>query len=583
MFASRRPAPGYPVAGGVRWGRLDRHHSWRRRVAPALLTLALCGTAQGQTGFFPLADLPGGASNSQAFGVSADGRVVVGMGSISGGVRAVRWVEGGAPESLGNIPDGFGSLANGTNADGGVVVGTGFTATGFMAFRWEDGAMELLGDLPGGAASSFGSRVSGDGSVVVGDSSSKMSREAFRWTASGGMVGLGDFEGGTAMSAAMDVSADGSALVGYGASANGFEAFRWTASDGLVALGDLPGGGHFAQGVGVSSGGDFVVGRSLSGSGQEAFLWSAGAGLQGLGDLEGGRFESVANGVTEDGSLVVGRGTSAAGAEALVWTPSTGTMRLADYLTDEAGLDLSGWRLLDATGVSADGSVIVGFGLAPGAGQQAWMARLREAAPCPEDAFVDLWPPNHDWASIDIALAAGVDGSVTALEVTSDEAVNALGDGSTPLDARVMGGVVQVRAERAGDGDGRVYAIRYRVEGRECEGSVFVRVPLEEGEEAVDSGQSFDATAPAQMGDINGDGRIDGADLGRLLGEWGRSGAGRDLNLPDSDLDGDARVVGQDLRMLLEAWKPGPPRRSAPRRVGGDGLRKRGPARVGRR
>jgi len=580
MLASRRPAPGHPAAGVVRCARCARFGSGGWRVAPALLTLALCGGAQGQAGFVPLADLPGGASNSQAFGVSADGRVVVGLGSISGEVRAVRWVEGGAPESLGNIPDGFGTLANGVSADGGVVVGTGFTATGFMAFRWEDGAFELLGDLAGGAVSSFGSSVSGDGRVVVGDSSSTMSPEAYRWTASEGMVGLGDFAGGAAMSAAMDVSADGSVLVGFGASANGFEAFRWTASEGLVALGDLPGGGHFAQGVGVSSGGDFVVGRSLSGSGQEAFLWSAGAGLQGLGDLEGGRFESIANGVTEDGSLIVGRGTSAAGAEALVWTASTGTMRLADYLTDEAGLDLMGWRLLEATGVSADGSVIVGFGLAPGAGQQAWMARLREAAPCPEDAFVDLWPPNHAWASIDIAQAAGVEGSVAVAGVTSDEAVNGLGDGATLLDARVEGGVVRVRAERAGDGDGRVYAVRYRVEGRDCEGSVFVRVPLEEGEEAIDSGQSFDATAPAQMGDINGDGRIDGADLGRLLGEWGRHGQGRDLNLPDSDLDGDARVLGADLRMLLEAWRPGPARRSAPRRVGGEGLRKRGPARV---
>lgn len=48
------------------------------------------------------------------------------------------------------------------------------------------------------------------------------------------------------------------------------------------------------------------------------------------------------------------------------------------------------------------------------------------------------------------------------------------------------------------------------------------------------------------VGDLNGDGQVDGADLGVLLGAWGGGGM--------SDLDGDGAVGGADLGLLLGAW-----------------------------
>jgi hypothetical protein len=101
----------------------------------------------------------------------------------------------------------------------------------------------------------------------------------------------------------------------------------------------------------------------------------------------------------------------------------------------------------------------------------------------------------------------------------------------------------------------------------DCEGTVFVSVPSEEGAEAVDSGQNFDATASAMFADVNGDRRIDAADLGVLLGEWNMRGAYPDLNLPDSDLDGDGRVLGQDMATLLREWNPSGLRDAGPTRV----------------
>lgn len=48
------------------------------------------------------------------------------------------------------------------------------------------------------------------------------------------------------------------------------------------------------------------------------------------------------------------------------------------------------------------------------------------------------------------------------------------------------------------------------------------------------------------LGDLNGDGIVDGADLGELLAQWGGPGS--------ADLNGDGTVDGADLGMLLAAW-----------------------------
>ena len=48
--------------------------------------------------------------------------------------------------------------------------------------------------------------------------------------------------------------------------------------------------------------------------------------------------------------------------------------------------------------------------------------------------------------------------------------------------------------------------------------------------------------------DLDGNGRVDGADLGLLFAAWGED---------QPDLDGSGRVDGADLGILLLAWSPG--------------------------
>jgi probable HAF family extracellular repeat protein len=144
----------------------------------------------------------------------------------------------------------------------------------------------------------------------------------------------------------------------------------------FLGLGDLPGGVFGSNANTVSADGGTVVGNSNSASGREAFRWTAATGMLGLGDLPGGAFSSEARGVSADGSVVVGSSLSASGSQAFLWDASLGMRNLQDVLTGDLGLDLTGWRLITANGISADGSVVTRWGINPSGLNEAWVASL---------------------------------------------------------------------------------------------------------------------------------------------------------------------------------------------------------------
>jgi probable HAF family extracellular repeat protein len=95
------------------------------------------------------------------------------------------------------------------------------------------------------------------------------------------------------------------------------------------------------------------VGTTATASGNEAFRWTQAGGIVGLGDLSGDTFYSEATGVSPDGSVVIGESDSdaAVGYEAFRWTPNGGMVGLG-ILPDST----SSW----AYDVSTGGSIIVG-------------------------------------------------------------------------------------------------------------------------------------------------------------------------------------------------------------------------------
>jgi hypothetical protein len=116
-----------------------------------------------------------------------------------------------------------------------------------------------------------------------------------------------------------------------------------------------------------------------------------------------------------------------------------------------------------------------------------------------------LWPPNHKLVPINVLDVTDTNGGMVTITVTGvsqDEPVNGLGDGDTSPDATGVGtSNASVRAERAGNGDGRVYHITFSAtstSGGSCTGTVTVGVPKSQGNNGgpVDQGALHDSTQP---------------------------------------------------------------------------------------
>jgi probable HAF family extracellular repeat protein len=112
--------------------------------------------------------------------------------------------------------------------------------------------------------------------------------------------------------------------------------------------------------------------------------------MQWLGALAPIALSSESTAVSADGTVVVGtshvHGTPAY--RAFLWTPDAGMRDLKEALEQDAGLDLTGWNLTIATGISANGRVIVGNGFSPAGNQTSWIARLG-APGCEGDVNAD--------------------------------------------------------------------------------------------------------------------------------------------------------------------------------------------------
>ncbi|MEO6014746.1 MAG: autotransporter domain-containing protein [Devosia sp.] len=301
--------------------------------------------------------------DSSANKISANGLVVVGQYQPGVNAHAYRW-DGTTLQDLGTL-GGATSNASDVSADGAVVVGRSeTTVNGTRPFRWSGGPMVDLGSL--GGISGGANAVSADGAVVVGTSNlvNDIVGHAFRWTGAG-MVDLGTLGGadpfGDFSSYATDVSADGTVVVGASTytigQTNKLHAFRWTAGTGMVDLSPTLTGTSSSANA-VSADGTVIVG----GIGGRAALWRNGV-VEDLGTLPG-HTDSTAFDVSADGKVVVGHSDGNGAVEAVRWTAATGIKSIKDLLT-ESGVDMTGWKLVSANGVSGDGTVIVGTGRNP--------------------------------------------------------------------------------------------------------------------------------------------------------------------------------------------------------------------------
>lgn len=350
----------------------------RSAATTGLLLLAsfVIATAPPQPSFQGLGSLAGAVPGSVAGGISADGQVVVG-GCASGATctEAWRWTQVGGIQGLGVLSGQTKSFATATSGDGAVVFGTSGTI-----FRWASGSgmVDIGAGLPSGSGVQIvATDLSSDGLVAVGGfvDLGTLQGGAYRWTSGVGVEILVPFTLPD-VAAFSALSADGSVIAGSSGLPDDTVAFLRTAS-GTTFLPELPSAGCQcgSEPSGISDDGLFVVGDSQT----APFLWSAATGTIGLGFL-GGATYGEATDVSSDGSVVVGTESLPAGETAFVWTEQAGMRELRDVLV-QRGVDLTGWTLTGAVGISSDGLVIAGNGTNPSGFQEAWIAFLPPQVP----------------------------------------------------------------------------------------------------------------------------------------------------------------------------------------------------------
>ena len=377
-------------------------------------------------------------------------------------------------------------LANGVSDDGSVVVGQNNSG----GFVWTLDGLQEIGGVAAIAADADGSFITGDRSFPSGDT-------AARYVATGGWTqfgGLGPSGCDSSLSSAYDISSDGQRCVGLGWDGCSANAFLWSEAEGMFKLPQI---GPSSTRADTISGDGHVIGgwdQASNGSRRAAAwfenaktgLWEETLVLESTSGNSGGYGE--VNGSNGEGSFLVGS------ADGVTDSSSGGFVYRADEGVQILGLlppetTPYGGGALD---VSEDGEIVVGYQREGFGGGQSFRATYWT----PETGLVDL-----------------------------KEHLNDLGAG-------IPAGFTLAAAQSISD-DGTVIC------GWGYEGLFFFQdawvVILPGGK-----------PEPCP-GDLNGDGRVDGGDLGLLLAAWG-------TNDPAADLSVDGDVNGADLGLLLALW-----------------------------
>ncbi len=387
------------------------HMNASRLPLAAALLLALSGAAAAEVTMEYI-------GSCYAWDVSRDGTVVVGNTLDYG---TFRWTAQDGVVDLGRnsyLALGRGAGTPDVSADGTRVSATIVDKTGSYVTvgLWELGVgwTDLLPPLPpdGGIMDlAYGSAwgMSGDGQVVTGlywrPGQPGGSAHPLSWSADTGPVDLGTFQGS---GRANDADWDGNVIVGWDERPDGlWQPCVW--ADGAQTR--LSDNEFFTHAERVNSDGTIIVGTAadIDSMVAEAAMWTWNGDTweeRLLGKLIGTVPPfgiAIANDVSDDGSLVVGYNAYSWYGDAFLWTEDTGLINLEDFLLDN-GIALDpNLEIQEATAVSDDGSVIVGFAseVNPPYGYQSFIIRL--STPCPGDLDGD---GDTDQADLGVLLAA---------------------------------------------------------------------------------------------------------------------------------------------------------------------------------
>jgi len=353
-----------------------RRIQWFVVAAVAVQALTASKPAHGGATFIALDDLGGNdpwGFMSRAYGVSGDGLTVVGDAIAPDGRReAFRWTAATGMQSLRPPSEERSgeSWARRTSWDGSVIVG--HADGNGMYWTAQTGVTRIA--PPSFERTVYALDVSGDGNTIVGVGFVGETSQAYFFHPGEDLQFLGTMPGGDHTEADA-VSADGRVIVGAGHTVGEEGSYwhltRWTADGSIEVLGTLTGTDGHTRANAVTADGSIIVGEAFSpSSGYEGFRWTDEQGFESLGGFS-------PSGISDDGSVVVGL-VDWPDLRAIIWDEAHGMRDLVFALEDQYGLDLTGWRLLSAYGVSGDGTVIVGHAADPMGHTRAFVATIPE-------------------------------------------------------------------------------------------------------------------------------------------------------------------------------------------------------------
>ncbi|QBE61879.1 PEP-CTERM sorting domain-containing protein [Pseudoduganella lutea] len=289
-------------------------------------------------------------------GSSANGSVI---GAYSENGAYYMWTAATGVTSIGGAWQG--GMA-GVSADGSRISGSAYGSDGLSYAGYYSvgtGQWTTLGGIGGisGTSASASWGISGDGNTVVGLGWVDGGTAHATASTAGGVSDLGSLGGS---SRANGVSHDGSVIAGWVEQPNG----QWTGAywkDGT--LHDMVDGqGNALQEAGAVSG----DGRWIVGTGNFGQAWrynTVTEQTEWLGDLDAAGDFQGATGISADGQIIVGYdrgfGPAAAG-QGTIWIEGQGMLDFTDYITSH-GVDLGGRTLALPLGVSADGKTFYGM------------------------------------------------------------------------------------------------------------------------------------------------------------------------------------------------------------------------------
>lgn len=364
------------------------------------------GLAHAQTAqLITVGETPGGFDFSQVWGVTRDGSTVIGItngehDSVVGDYIFRATV--GQPAQI--IPELSSRDVRGVSGDAGLLCGMAYMERpdnpgefDLVAWYWTQGTgpVEIFSPIINWG--SVANRASRDGNAFVGMTNffidfggggSEFS-DAYVWTESGGMQLLPHFFD-LFRSEAFGVSADASIVVGYEADFSDFRyPVKWDMTQGgaVTQLAVPPGEQGSSIPLVVSDNGAWASGFSLMDNQgftfrEDLVRWDVATGaVTLLAQTPPGFFGAVPSAISEDGSMIVGTWNATMffdnpEGRAFVWKQGEGARALKDILEDDYGLDLTGWRLLSARGMSDDGKTIVGHALDPDGTMTGYVAIL---------------------------------------------------------------------------------------------------------------------------------------------------------------------------------------------------------------